>query len=191
MSYVVARDPWDLHVVLFSRFPIVEAASVSRTQGFNGVVLMTKLVISDNLPLNVVVTHLHSMSSQTRSCQVEALKDMLAPLPGRTLLIGDMNFRPQSNEARSLESSGWQLAAWQDFWRVDQIWIDAGASYSHGSWWGSLPDAAGISDHLPAGADITFTISRQSTGAQQPQTQPVTPRAMDYACAVPTPRASM
>jgi endonuclease/exonuclease/phosphatase family metal-dependent hydrolase len=186
MSYVVAQDPWDLHVMLFSRYPIIDAAAVTRTQGFNGVVLVTKLLLADNLPLNVVVPHLYSMSSQTRACQVEALKAMTEPLTGRTVLIGDMNFRPESGEARVLQADGWQLVAWQPFWRVDQIWVDATASYSVGGWWDSLPNAEGISDHLPAGAEVTFSIDRELPRVeQQPASGRVTPRTLSYVCDVP------
>jgi endonuclease/exonuclease/phosphatase family metal-dependent hydrolase len=187
MSYVVAKDPWDLHVILFSRFPILEAAAVTRAQDFNGVILIAQLAIADNLPLDVVLPHLYSMSAQTRLCQVEALKEMVAGLDGRTLLLGDMNFRPGSNEARSLESAGWQLAAWQDFWRVDQIWVDPEASYSLGGWWQALPLPAGISDHLPIGAEITFSINRRLFEQSEPQSAPLTPRMLNYACAVPKP----
>jgi endonuclease/exonuclease/phosphatase family metal-dependent hydrolase len=189
MNYVIAQDLWDLDVVLFSRFPIIEAAAVTRTQGFNGVVLKAKLVVADNLPLNVFVTHLYSMSSQTRACQIEALKAMVSPyLGGRTVLIGDMNFRPESNEAQALLSAGWQLVARQDFWRVDQIWVDPSASYTRGTWWEGLPEASGISDHLPIGADVTLTINREATPRQAAQTRPPSPQAMEYACAIPTPR---
>jgi endonuclease/exonuclease/phosphatase family metal-dependent hydrolase len=187
MHYVIAKDPWDLHIILFSRFPILEAAAVTRAQDFNGVILIARLAVADNLPLDVVLPHLYSMSSQTRLCQIEALKEMVAPLDSRTLLIGDMNFRPGSNEARSLESAGWQLVAAQEFWRVDQIWFDPGAGYSLGSWWESLPLPAGISDHLPIGTDITFSITRRPLPKGDLQAAPLTPRTMNYACAVPTP----
>jgi endonuclease/exonuclease/phosphatase family metal-dependent hydrolase len=188
MTYVVAADPWDLHVMLFSRFPIIEAAAVSRAQGFNGVVLVAQLAIGENLPLNVIVPHLYSMSSQTRLCQVEALKAMLAPLQGRSLLLGDMNFRPGSNEARSFESSGWQLAAWRESSRVDQVWVDPGTSYSIGGWWDSLPLPAGISDHLPIGADVTLSVPRRAiNGERLHRNSTLTPQTMNYACAIPTP----
>jgi endonuclease/exonuclease/phosphatase family metal-dependent hydrolase len=187
MSYVLAPDPWDLNVILFSRYPILEAAYVSRSQGFNGVVLRAAVAATPNSRLQVFVTHFYSMSSQTRSCQVDALLEMMAPYAEeRVLLLGDMNFRPQSNEGQKLSSAGWQLAALSS-WPIDQIWLDPRAGVTAGDWWAGFTLPRDISDHLPIGVDLTFDVGRRELKPNASRGN-VKPAAMQYACAVPTPR---
>jgi endonuclease/exonuclease/phosphatase family metal-dependent hydrolase len=129
------------------------------------------------------------MSSQTRSCQVDALKEMLAPFSDqRVLLLGDMNFRPQSNEGQKLSAAGWQLAALSS-WPVDQIWLDPSASFTVEDWWAGFELPRDISDHLPIGAKLSFEAPRQAVKVAKNRSTP-RPEPMQYACAIPTPRPS-
>ena len=184
MNYVLAPDAWELHVVLFSKPPIVTAAYVSRLQGFNGVALMATLAVTPEAEVNVIAVHLNSMSGQTRSCQVEVLLDVAEVLSGRTLLLGDMNFRPGAPQADALRAADWQLVRAQAQWPIDQIWVDASASVTTGVWWDGLEAPARISDHWPVGVDITLTVPRSSKFVgREPM---AAPDALDYACAVPS-----
>jgi endonuclease/exonuclease/phosphatase family metal-dependent hydrolase len=185
MTYVIARDPWELHVLIFSRFPIVESEYVSRTQGFNGVLLRTKLAVTPAAEINVIGVHFNSMSSQTRACQVEALLDITSRLgPGRTFIAGDMNFRPASAQAQLLISRDWQLVVAEQRWPVDQIWADPDAVVSNSDWWSGFTPPPDISDHSPIGAEVTFITPRVRTRATNGQ--PAEPKALNYACNLPS-----
>ena len=184
MSYVLAPDAWELHVVLFSKYPIVAADYVSRHQGFNGVALRATVAIEPGVLVNVVAVHLNSMSRDTRACQVEALFDMTRGLPGRTILLGDMNFRSNSPQADVLREGGWQLVAVQEAWPIDQIWLDArGGPAIRSDWWTAFDMPAGISDHLPAGAEVRFEAPRTQAATREPVIEPT---ALDYACPLPS-----
>ena len=159
MSYVLAPDAWELHIVLFSKYPIIEADYVSRFQDFNGVALRATIAVAEDVAVNVLAVHLNSMSRDTRACQVEALFDMARAMPGRTILLGDMNFRSNSPQADVLRRGGWQLVAVQPGWPIDQIWLDDSGGFATGGWWSALPPPEGISDHLPVGAEMTFGVT--------------------------------
>jgi endonuclease/exonuclease/phosphatase family metal-dependent hydrolase len=130
----------------------------------------------------VLAVHLNSMSRDTRACQVEALLDMTKDLGGRTILLGDMNFRSNAPQAEVLRDGGWQLVAVQPGWPIDQIWLDDSGAVSKGGWWESLPPPEGISDHLPVGAEMTFTSERSAATGREPVTEPA---ELDYACPLP------
>jgi endonuclease/exonuclease/phosphatase family metal-dependent hydrolase len=180
MSYVLAPDAWELHVVLFSRYPIVEAEYVSRLQDFNGVVLRAKLAVTPEVHVNVIAAHLNSMSSRTRSCQVQAILDIASLLEGRTVLLGDMNFRPEAGQAEALRAGGWQLVAAQERWPIDQVWLDGSGSATESGWWDALRAPEGISDHWPVGVELTFGApATPASGAPRTVREPV---ALDYAC---------
>jgi hypothetical protein len=184
MSYVLAPDAWELHVVLFSKYPIVAANYVSRHQGFNGVALRATVAVEPDVLVNVVAVHLNSMSRDTRACQVEALFDMVKDLTGRTILLGDMNFRSNSPQADVLREGGWDLVAVQEAWPIDQVWLDArGGEATRSDWWTGFEMPAGISDHLPAGAEVTFEAPRTQAATREPVTEPT---ALDYACPLPS-----
>jgi endonuclease/exonuclease/phosphatase family metal-dependent hydrolase len=183
MTYVLAPDAWELHVVLFSKYPIVAAEYVSRVQDFNGVALRASVAVTSTQTVNVLAVHLNSMSRDTRACQVEAILDMATNLEGRTILLGDMNFRSNSEQAQVLREKGWQLAAFA-VWSIDQIWLDGAGALSTGGWWQALPVAEGISDHLPVGAEITFDAPPSDRGA--PQELVTEPEPLDYACPLPS-----
>jgi endonuclease/exonuclease/phosphatase family metal-dependent hydrolase len=184
MHYVLAPDAWELHVILLSKYPIVRADYVSRFQGFNGVALRATLAITPQVEVNVIAVHLNSMSSQTRSCQVEAVFDMAAELEGRTLLLGDMNFRPAADQAAALAGGGWQLLEAQAEWPIDQIWLDGSGMATVGDWWEGVIQPSRISDHFPVGVDISFTAAPavQAT-AREPVSEPA---ALAYECPLPS-----
>jgi endonuclease/exonuclease/phosphatase family metal-dependent hydrolase len=182
MNFVLAPDAWELHVVLFSKYPIVAADYVSRLQDFNGVALRTTLAITPELTVNVLAVHLNSMSRLTRSCQVEALLDMTEGLEGRTILLGDMNFRPDTDQAEALREGGLQLVVAQPQWPIDQIWIDLTSRARPGGWWETLDSPPGISDHLPIGVDLTIQALPSGVAGHEPVTEP---GALDYECPLP------
>jgi endonuclease/exonuclease/phosphatase family metal-dependent hydrolase len=183
MNYVLAPDAWELHVVLLSKYPIVAADYVSRLQDFNGVALRATLAVTPYVDVNVIAVHLNSMSSQTRSCQLEALLDMASGLKGRTVLLGDMNFRPGAPQADTLASQGWQLVAAQEQWPIDQIWLDPEANVDKGRWWDAVDEPAGVSDHLPVGVDVTLAAPMAAAAnAREPVGEP---GVLDYACPLP------
>ena len=182
MSYVLAPDAWELHVVLFSKYPIVAADYVSRHQGFNGVALRATLAITSETTVNVFALHLNSMSRQTRSCQVEALLDMARDLEGRTMLLGDMNFRPDADQAQALREGGWQLVVAQPGWPIDQIWIDLTSRPRPGAWWTTVEQPRGISDHLPIGVDLAIEATPSDFAGREPVREP---GVLDYSCPLP------
>ena len=185
MTYVLAPDAWELHVVLFSKYPIVEASYVSRHQGFNGVALQATLAVTPEVHVNVLAVHLNSMSRDTRACQVEALVDMAKDLAGSTILIGDMNFRSNAPQADVLRDNGWHLVAVQEAWPIDQIWLDSDLGPPETSdWWRSFEMPAGISDHLPAGVQMTFEVAPGENGLATDAI--AEPRPLDYACPLPS-----
>jgi len=181
MSYVLAPDAWELHIVLFSKYPIVEAEYVSRLQDFNGVALRATLAVTPTQTVNLLAVHLNSMSRGTRACQVEAILDMAEALDGRTILLGDMNFRSNSEQAQVLRDGGWQIVGVAE-WPIDQIWLDGSGPTSPGSWWQGLRAAEGISDHLPVGAEITFDALPLDPTVREPVTEP---DPLAYACPLP------
>jgi endonuclease/exonuclease/phosphatase family metal-dependent hydrolase len=188
MTYVIAHDPWELHVMLFSKFPIVDAEYVSRDQGFNGVLLRATVAVTPTARLNVLASHLNSMSSETRACQLAALLELAEPLRReRVLIAGDMNIRPEDALARQLSGAGWQLIVAQPTWPIDQIWADPAATVGRGEWWQGLTPPEGISDHLPIGAEITLSLPRTATAATTADGR-LEPRARSYACPLPPPR---
>jgi endonuclease/exonuclease/phosphatase family metal-dependent hydrolase len=183
MHYILAPDAWELHIILLSKYPIIAAEYVSRLQGFNGVAVRATLAVAPNVYVNVIAVHLNSMSSQTRTCQVEAVFDIASKLEGRTLLLGDMNFRPQASQALALDDRGWQLVAAQADWPIDQIWLDTSGSVTTGNWWDGLEMPPRISDHFPVGVDMMFSAQPSPDAAA---TTPVTaPTALAYECALP------
>ena len=183
MHYVLAPDAWELHVVLLSKYPIVAADYVSRFQDFNGVALRATLAVTPEQHVNVLAVHLNSMSRETRACQVEALFDMTEGLPGRTILLGDMNFRANSPQGAVVRDGGWQLVVAQEQWPIDQIWLDGFGAFSEGAWWDGVMQPARISDHFPVGAEVTFAAPPLAGPATQESVSE--PNVLDYACPLP------
>jgi hypothetical protein len=95
-----------------------------------------------------------------------------------------MNFRPGSRELGLLAERGWQLIAVQDYWRIDQVWLDPGTAYSTLDWWQGLTLPRHISDHLPIGVRVSFSVPRQTSQAANNSRQ-VVATVMQHACALP------
>jgi endonuclease/exonuclease/phosphatase family metal-dependent hydrolase len=185
MNYVIAHDAWELHIMLFSRYPILESAYVSRDQDFNGVLLRATLAVTPEARIHVLVTHLNSMSRETRACQLDALLNVAAALPpGPVLLAGDMNFRPTSMLAETLTSHSWQLLVAQESWPIDQVWAGPETSVTTGDWWPPLAPPTGVSDHDPVGIDVTIEAPRIGR-ASDLEAGTTVPKTLDYACPLP------
>jgi endonuclease/exonuclease/phosphatase family metal-dependent hydrolase len=184
MNYVIAPDQWELHIVLYSRFPILDSEYTSRFEGFNGVLLRATVAVAPGQILQVFAVHFNSMSPITRSCQVNDLLDLARHHPGPAILLGDMNFRPTASQAEALLAAGWKLVYSQPRSAIDQIWAGPGLGFTVGDWWESRPPLGEVSDHLPVGAGITVSLPASST-ASMVDSSSSSPAILDYACDLP------
>ena len=187
LHYVLAPDGTDLNVVLFSRFPIEDAAYESRLpndfySGFNGVLLKARLVLENDARLTVYVPHLNSQSSAVRACQVQALLKLSGEQPAdASLLLGDLNSRPTSREGNTMSAAGWQFLGAESTWTVDQIWAGPGVSFRTPRVLKTTATRA-LSDHLPAALEVTLDVPYAQ--APPPSTQA---RQLSDACPPPAP----
>jgi endonuclease/exonuclease/phosphatase family metal-dependent hydrolase len=114
-----------------------------------------------------------------RNCQVGLLLAALEPFRGeRAILLGDMNFRRRAATSGLLEAGGWQLAAAEESWTIDQVWVGPGATWQSEPLWeaDSLPPH--LSDHYPVGARLYFS-EHERAGPLLPLEAPGT----EHACA--------
>jgi endonuclease/exonuclease/phosphatase family metal-dependent hydrolase len=162
MNYYLAEAPNDFHVVLFTKFEIVEAENLSGKEGdatFETMrALRATLLTPEGQSLHVFVVHFDPFSTRLRLHQVWALIDRVEPYKEqRTIILGDMNFCVRSPEYATLRQAGWKhIALATD---IDQIWIAPIAN------WSSQPlpvpgnfarGSIDLSDHLPVGAEISM-----------------------------------
>jgi endonuclease/exonuclease/phosphatase family metal-dependent hydrolase len=181
MSYVFARNDYQINTALYSRYPILARLDLTPYMGSNSAQVAV-VRTPDNRPLVVAVAHLDPFTSRMRACQVDLILAVLAPLAGqRALLLGDMNFRPNSGEYRRLLEAGWELLAIEPSLRIDQIWAPAGTVTAHEPLWApdsdiGLREGQRLSDHYPVGALVTFAEA-DSPGAE-PRLEPPSGRCV-------------
>lgn len=160
MHYYLARNPYEINTVLFSRFEILSVLDLVPFMGSNSG-LVAVLRLPDGSSLVVAAVHLDPFTSRTRSCQLDVLLEALAPFEGlRVLLLGDMNFRlPNATEAMKLRDAGWGLVTYEETYRIDQIWMRPAEGIQAEAFW-SAATVPGreplLSDHFPVGAAITL-----------------------------------
>jgi hypothetical protein len=84
-----------------------------------------------------------------------------------------------------LLSNGWQLAAAQERWPIDEIWAGPGTQATASDWWSQFPTPDDISDHFPVGAELTLSVPKGGKAAA-PEGRLV-PGVLGYRCDVPVP----
>jgi len=154
MNYYIGEsaDPNGAHVVLFTRFDIVEAESYpGHFEAFNPRgALHAELVTDSGQSIHVFVVHLKYQASE-----VSFLVEQMSPyLDDLALLLGDMNFTDPGDLASILRDAGWRhpLAERQG---IDQIWTSP-ALESYVQAGPRIPPelTEGTSDHLPVVVEI-------------------------------------
>jgi len=146
-----SADPNGAHVVLLTRFDIVQAEGypgsfeTGEEPGRARAGLHAELVTDSGRTLHVFVAHLRPYASEV----VFLLEQMAPYLDGLTLLLGDMNFEDPSEQAARLRDAGWRhpLAEYQF---IDQIWTSP-ALEAHVRPGPPIPAelTVGTSDHPP------------------------------------------
>jgi endonuclease/exonuclease/phosphatase family metal-dependent hydrolase len=178
MHYAVAKDDVNLNIVLFSKFPIESVQHAARRggfyDGFNGVLLMAQVRHDSGRLLNVIAPHLNSQSPAVRTCQTEALTRLANALPkAPSVIIGDMNSRPTSAQSELLRAAGWQFAAAESTWTVDQIWVGPGVAFTKGGLLNTSKATRELSDHLPVGVALTLTLPPAEEPGRWPFDRPI------------------
>jgi endonuclease/exonuclease/phosphatase family metal-dependent hydrolase len=162
MNYFLAPTGNGLHLVLFTKFKLVETENLSSQIGNVGALRAT-LSTPDGQLMHVFVVHLDPFSAKTRASELVTLTQEMAPyLPAPTLLMGDMNFYclddpEHCQEYQVLSQAGWRLAQ-NGAYKLDQIWVSPalGQPVSAIDFPGASFD---ISDHLPVGAIIEIPLA--------------------------------
>lgn len=154
MDYFLAHVGNGLHLVLFTRYKIIETENLSDQMGNVGALRAT-LSTPDGQLINVFITHLDPFSAATRASELAFLtRKMSAYLQTPTILMGDMNFYclddpGNCQEYAVLSQAGWHLAQAGKY-KIDQIWASPRLNQSVEM---TFPGASfDISDHLPVGA---------------------------------------
>jgi endonuclease/exonuclease/phosphatase family metal-dependent hydrolase len=162
MNYFLAPAGNGLHLVLFTKFKLVETANLSSQIGNVGALRAT-LSTPDGQLMHVFVVHLDPFSAKTRASELVTLTQEMAPyLPAPTLLMGDMNFYclddpEHCQEYQVLSQAGWRLAQ-NGAYKLDQIWISPVLDQPVSAI--DFPGASfDISDHLPVGAIIEIPLA--------------------------------
>ena len=160
MNYYLAQSWRGINTALFSKYPILETENLSEYIGNNGA-LRAVVQTPDGKKINVVVVHLDPSDQVLRSCQFDKLRRTMESYKNDVgILMGDINSPPGSSEALIPTLGGWQLAQGETiddiFVLSRQAWKSEGMCFSAvASDPGCVLDA-GISDHRPVGAILSF-----------------------------------
>lgn len=102
---------------ILSEYPILQSANtpLPRPEGGEQRGLLEALVNVRGVPVRVYNTHLQHDSAIERSAQVEAIVQRVGEFEEPTLLLGDLNARPEAPELAPL------------FARFDDAWIEGGS----------------------------------------------------------------
>lgn len=158
-NYYLAPNPMGLNTAIFSKYPILETQNLS---GFGSLRALRALVqLPDGNKINVVVVHLNPENEALRSCEFDKLRSLMESYhdqPG--ILMGDLNTLIGNTDAKYLTQAGWELVTGVS---IDNILIRSGKAWSgesicfqRGTTENGCIGDAGISDHLPVGAVISF-----------------------------------
>jgi endonuclease/exonuclease/phosphatase family metal-dependent hydrolase len=156
MNYYIgeSENPDGAHVVLFTKFDIVEAESYpGYFEAINSRgALHAELVTHSGQPIHTFVVHLKAWDSEVPFL----VEEMSSYLDNLTVLLGDMNFVDPSNWASMLREAGWchPLAEQQG---IDQIWTSP-ALAPHVQPAPPIPTEliVGTSDHTPVVVEIAI-----------------------------------
>lgn len=175
MNSYLARTPGGFHIGILTKFGIAETENYASEIGRQGA-LRALLVTPDGEQLSVFVTHLDPNRPEVRLCEVNTLLGLMQPyLRRRTILIGDMNFRPASPEFGRLQAAGWKSVAVEPSLGIDQMWIYPSVVWDTTPGRENLLVPSGLSDHYPVAAEfnlyptITATLTTPTLAAP-PQT---------------------
>jgi endonuclease/exonuclease/phosphatase family metal-dependent hydrolase len=158
--YYLASNQSGFNIALFSRLPILETENLSEYIGDHGA-LRAVVQTPDGNKLNVVVVHPAPISSLTLACQFDKLRRLMESYRDQpSIFMGDLNALPWSEEVKYLTLGGWELVTGEG---IDNIFVLSNTAWSRGkicfqrglSGDGCIGDA-GISDHLPVGAVVSF-----------------------------------
>jgi endonuclease/exonuclease/phosphatase family metal-dependent hydrolase len=162
MNYFLAPTGNGLHLVLFTKFKLVETENLSSQMGNVGALRATLSTPAGQL-VHIFVVHLDPFSAKTRASELVTLtQEMASYLPAPTLLMGDMNFycldEPEHcQEYQVLSQAGWRLAQ-NGAYKLDQIWVSPALDQPVSAI--AFPGASfDISDHLPVGAIIEIPLA--------------------------------
>jgi len=152
MNYFLAKAAVNAgHLMIFSKFKIVEAENLSPEIGNVGA-LRVKLTTPDGQPLIVFVVHLDFSSRNHRARQINTLVQYIQSyLPQRVLIMGDFNNNHGLSELENLREIG-MIPVYQ-FMGIDEIWISPNLELTTTDWLKSY-SAPNISDHSPIVAEI-------------------------------------
>lgn len=159
---------------ILSEYPILESVNtpLPRPEGGEQRGLLEALVNVRGLPVRVYNTHLQHDSAVERSAQVETIMQRVGEFEEPTVLLGDLNARPEAPELAPL------------FTRFDDAWIEGGsgpgytissaAPYARIDYALVSPDIAvtqarvprtlASSDHLPVVAELLVPGERAGVG---------------------------
>ncbi|HXV99228.1 MAG TPA: endonuclease/exonuclease/phosphatase family protein [Anaerolineae bacterium] len=162
MNYFLTPTGNGLHLVLFTKFKLVETENLSSQMGNVGALRATLSTPAGQL-VHIFVVHLDPFSAKTRASELVTLTQEMAPyLPAPTLLMGDMNFYcledpEHCQEYQVLSQAGWRLAQ-NGAYKLDQIWVSPALDQPVSAI--TFPGASfDISDHLPVGAIIEIPLA--------------------------------
>jgi endonuclease/exonuclease/phosphatase family metal-dependent hydrolase len=154
MDFFLARGvDRGFHLVLLSRYEILEAEDISPQLGINGGI-RARLRLPDGQDLHVFVVHFTPDAHDLVACQIKTLQQLAQPFYSeRVVLMGDVNQIVRTPAVQQLVKGGWTNIADAG---IDQVWVGpiAGAAVS-----GVEVDVAaprGVSDHPPVAARVTF-----------------------------------
>lgn len=101
---------------ILSEYPILESQNtlLPRPEGGEQRGLLQALINAKGVPVRLYNTHLQHDSAVERSAQVEAITEHIGEFEEPTLLMGDLNARPEAPELQPL------------FTRFDDAWAEAG-----------------------------------------------------------------
>ena len=150
MNYYYAPTWRGIDLAIFSKFTILETENLSEYVGNNGA-LRVVLQTPDGQKLNVVVVHLDPEDVVLRSSQFDKLRRTMESYSNQpSILMGDTNALPNSQEVKYLTQGGWELVQSET---IDNIFMLSKQAWSKAPI--SIMDT-GISDHKPVGATISF-----------------------------------
>jgi endonuclease/exonuclease/phosphatase family metal-dependent hydrolase len=156
MDYYLAKAALgELHIAILSKYKIVEAENLSPEVGNVGA-LRAKLTAPDGQDINVFVIHLDPFGSKLRACAINMLIKYMHPyLHKRLIILGDFNAYHDDPMLVGLSQINLERIAVGGGHGIDQIWVSLPTEWKKSNWFTSV-DIPPISDHRPAGAELTI-----------------------------------